>query len=188
MASLPAFFYPKMNALDVARRYLDLHVRETGGKNRSTYIDTFNKSVGAPVGSPWCASFVSWCFSQASSDGIKFLKTAGSQTIRRWAQDRERFFTDPDRLIECKGALGGWTQEGGIHGHVFFVARRLTVSSGSVVGVSTIEGNTSSAASRDGDGVYALIRKGVKDGQIFSSKHYLWFVDTTGIIGGSWWS
>ncbi len=178
-----------MTALDVARKYLELRVREDKGKNRSTYIDLFNRHVGAPLGSPWCASFISYCFRESiDAQGIKFPQTASSQAIKRWAVQTDRLFNDPDRLLDCRGALGGWTLENDpSHGHVFFIAKRLS-SMGNVIGVATIEGNTSSAMSRDGDGVYSLIRKGLKNGRLYSSKHNIWFVDTSAVKGGAWWS
>lgn len=36
---------------------------ESEGENRSERIDTWNRRVRAPLGSPWCAAFASWCIS-----------------------------------------------------------------------------------------------------------------------------
>lgn len=165
-----------MTALDKAKGMVG--ERETGGRNRSPFIDKINLRVGAPLGSPWCASFVSWAFAQSDdADGHKAPGSAGSQTWKAWAKKHGRWFTDPQKLLECKGALFGWTNPGGRTGHLGFVSGRLTVD-GKVTAISTVEGNSNMAGSREGDGVVANRR---------DLKSKFWFIDTTGLKGGDFW-
>lgn len=47
----------------VARACSMVGEHESGGDNRGITIDTWNRRAGAPLGSPWCAAFASWCIS-----------------------------------------------------------------------------------------------------------------------------
>lgn len=168
------------NAILCAKRYVGL--RENPPKsNRHPDIDRWFKNIGVAKGQAWCANFVSNMFLEATGDLPPFA-SASSQAIKRWAQANGRFFSDPDYLAKCKGALFGWTlKDDPTHGHVGLVRARYT-SGGEVVAIGTVEGNTSGGGVRLGDGVYEL-RRGVP----IDGRHPLWFVNTSGLAGGEWW-
>jgi hypothetical protein len=50
------------------------------GTNRGTEIDTWLERCGAPLGSPWCAAFASWCI---SVPGLPSVREAGAQALGR---------------------------------------------------------------------------------------------------------
>ena len=53
-------------ALAVAIAELRANAREIGGDNRGPFVRKYLAPAGLDEGNPWCASFVSWCFLQAS--------------------------------------------------------------------------------------------------------------------------
>lgn len=144
--------------ITLARTYLT--VRETGGHNRSPDIDRWNRYVGAPLGSSYCASFVSFNLGQSR---VKFPATRTA-----WA----RGFLLPGQSVSARDALNGkylpkpgdivvWTRPGG--GHVGFVKQAArSPTPGQSPLLYTIEANTSSGSSgsqANGDGVYERTRK-----------------------------
>jgi len=169
-----------MSAVQASQKYINI-VREHPAKsNRSPDIDRWVRAIHMEPGIPWCATFVSNMFFEGSGVWPDFT-SASSQAFRRWATKNHRFFSDPDYLLKCKGAIFGWTNGDKIHGHVGLVRARFT-SSKEVIAIGTIEGNTNAGGDRNGDGVYSLRRGAPVDG-----RHTLWFVDTSGIPGGEWW-
>lgn len=192
----------KKTALDVFKQWIDAKVREDAGKNRDRagIIDRLNKAVGVAKGSPYCASSVSGAFRESQNDP-SFPYTASSQAIKADFKRRGLLFTAPDKLLEVHGAVGGWTNDGDPwHGHVFLVAKRYTIvgpnGKPKVVAIGTMEGNTDGSGSREGDGFHEKRRAFFSDGlwypvdtrgKIIGPGHALWFCDTSGIKGGSWW-
>jgi hypothetical protein len=183
-----------MNALERAERAIRSGIRETNGKNRSPEIDTIVRRFGGAYGAPYCAYGASYCFYSAkreleeAGDKIEDLATfpysGGSQVIRAAYQERGRLFTDPQELLRVKGALFGWTNEDGIHGHIGFVRQRFTAN-GKVTAIGTAEFNTSMRSKdRDGEGAYCL-RRSIEE--LKRTHPRFWFCDTTDTIGGSWW-
>lgn len=53
---------------------------ESEGDNRAFRIDAWNRRAGAPLGSPWCASFASWCI---SVDGLPDVCEASALALGR---------------------------------------------------------------------------------------------------------
>ena len=53
---------------------------ETEGPNRSPVIDSWNRRCGVALGSPYCASFVSWCI---SVPGLPEVRNASAQALGR---------------------------------------------------------------------------------------------------------
>lgn len=170
-----------MTALDFARRIVESKLTETHGPNRAPLIDAMNRAVGVPLGSPWCAAYVSFCFRQAGQRPFPF--SASSQHIRRWFDGNDWFSNDPQALREWGGALFGWTLPGGAHGHIGFVANRWTEGR-KIVAIQTLEGNTSPrTGGRNGEGAYALRR----DVPVDRSRR-LWFLRTDELgPPGRWW-
>lgn len=124
------------------------YVRESKGANRSKEIDAWNKLTGVPMGSPYCASFISFV---NKSVGVK-------APISAWSPDLVAKNNIPFEKIG-KGDVGG----------LYFpskkrVAHVLLVEKVQGNNVYTVEANTSpnasagSASDRDGDGVHRKIR------------------------------
>ena len=152
--------------------------KETNGPNRSPWIDHINDWLGVPLGSSYCAGAVSLWLHRAGCDEFK---TASSQAWKRWARDLGRLKFDPNELLNCTGALGGWTDPNDqAHGHIFVITERLTTSKNEVAAVETIEANTSSGGSANGDGVYERRRN-------IHQVPTLWFIDLTGLPGCNYW-
>lgn len=170
--------------LDVISTYVGM--RETDGKNRAPWIDEINLSIGVPLGSPYCASGISHCFnivykSAKPSTKRKFPSSASSQAIKNSFKKLGLYTEDVQELKNFKGALFGWTNEDKIHGHIGLVIGRLTDESGKIIAIETLEFNTNTGGSRNGDGVYILKRS-----LINPTKKY-WFCDTSDIVGGNYW-
>lgn len=174
-------------------------VRESQGKNRSPVIDAMEAVFGLR-GQPYCAIGVSAGFlvfwRHNKPGGHPFYYSASSQYIKRMAASNGELLLDPQALLACKGALGGWTDADGAHGHVFFIERRLTNTQGVVVAIGTVEYNTNLIGDRDGEGCYRLVRRRASDGlwyaqdtagQLVGKGHKLWFVDVSDEPGGQWW-
>lgn len=49
---------PHEHVLQIAEQYLGI---EEQGHNRGQLIDYWNREMGVPLGSPWCASFLMFC-------------------------------------------------------------------------------------------------------------------------------
>lgn len=186
-----------MTAKDFAEQYALMPLRETKGQNRSPEIDAFNLACGVPLGSPYCASGISFCFRRCQKlNLIRFPYTASSQAMRKEFERRGKFTWLAESLMQWKGAIGGWTNADGVHGHVFFVTERLTDRHGDVVGIRTIEFNTDLAGDREGQGCYKLTRRlGVDgnwyvedaNGRLTGIGRKLWFCDVSDFPGGAWW-
>lgn len=185
-----------MNALDYAIRMIAQGVRESHGKNRSPIIDTINTRIGIPLGSPYCAAGVSFCFIKAKAEiearnqrlrGDTFPYSGSSQAIKRWFNERGLLTYDPTEMLGWGGAIFGWTNKDNIHGHVGFVRQRLSTKDRAgnlkIVRIATSEFNTNpQTKGRDGQGAYNLIRDVPIDGNT-----KLWFCDTSKLVAGIWW-
>lgn len=135
--------------LRVALAFVGL--RETTGPNRSPEIDRWNRFAGAPLGSSYCAAFVSWCLHEANVKAPR-LKTAWAKNFV--VKGRSRTATDvaAGRYQPQPGDIIIWTR--GTGGHVGF-CQSWSGQSG-----RTVEANTSPGAGSqwNGDGVYERSR------------------------------
>jgi hypothetical protein len=131
--------------IDVAKAYLN--VREES-YNRSKDIDNWNRFSGVPLGSPYCASYISWVNHQV---GV-------TAPISAWAPDQVRRNNIPFSSIKSGDVFGIYFQSKKRIAHVGFVDK---VKGSFFV---TVEANTSpdavagSNSDRDGQGVYARRR------------------------------
>lgn len=171
-----------MSALELAR--LDLGVREDKGKNRSKRIDSINRFCSLPMGSPYCAAGVSWCFAHCDGVGIRLPISGSSQFFKRWFDNRGWLTYDPKDLKKMKGFLFGWTNVDDMaHGHIGFGAgRNVHWLTRKVVSIRTVEYNSNLAGSRDGEGVFTNVRL-----VPFDRSHRLYFMDTSHLVGGTFW-
>lgn len=99
-------------------------------------------------GSAWCAMFVSWCAATAGIPSSVILKHAYTPTGYKWFQDKGEEVSTPKR----GDIFYLYSSSQGIVHHVGIVE---SVSPGYV---HTIEGNTNTNGSAQGDGVYRLKR------------------------------
>ena len=159
-------------------------VRESEGPNRSPRIDEINRFIGSPLGSPYCAAGVSWCFHKAGA--AAFPASASARRIHDWFAERGLASCRVGDMLRWRGALFGWTRPDG-HGHIGFVRRRLTNAAGSVVAIGTVEYNAEPPASRgnssegpDVGGVWERERP-VEEGGA------MWFLRCDQFPGGAWW-
>ncbi|WP_212005741.1 CHAP domain-containing protein [Chitinophaga sp. HK235] len=123
-------------------------VREATGKNDGPAVEKYLKSVGLPAGYSWCMAFVYWCVQQAAiaQKVANPLKCTGG-VLYQWNERPGLRVQTPaagDIFIMDYGKGAGHTG--------FVVAVRGDV-------IDTIEGNTNSGGSREGDGVYRRTRK-----------------------------
>ncbi|MET3112960.1 hypothetical protein AAKU52_000679 [Pedobacter sp. CG_S7] len=115
----------------------ELGVREATGRNDGSRVKAYLAAVGLKPGAPWCAAFVSWVFLQA---GFTQPKTAWS----------------PDLFPAARLKI---TPEPGLVFGIYFPELKRIAHAGFVAEVKgdwiiTLEGNTTMAGSREGDGVY----------------------------------
>lgn len=124
-----------------------LHVREKTGKNDGVEVERYLRYTKLGKGYAWCAAFVCWSFGQACiinpmnawSPALlpnnKLIYQKGSKVYNSTPQTADVFGIYYSNLKRI--------------GHVGFVDEW---EEGSYV--LTVEGNTNSAGSREGDGVY----------------------------------
>lgn len=128
--------------------------------NRGAEVDAYVRAVGVPLGSPWCAAFVYWCFAGAASQlGVDNPVVESGGCMDHWRRARAqgvRSFTGPqaqdDPSLVQPGHIFIMDHGGGL-GHTGLVKR---VQGGLL---DTIEGNTNVLGSRQGDGVYEKERR-----------------------------
>lgn len=125
--------------LDIAKR--EIGVRELTGLNDGVRVGEYQKAAACRKGDAWCACFVSWVF-----------KTAGYARPRTgWSPDlfpAKRLVSEP-----IPGTVLG----------IYFPELKRIAHCGLVTGIkgdwiTSCEGNTNIAGSREGDGVYQRIR------------------------------
>lgn len=170
-----------------AEHEADLQVREVGGMNRGAKVEAYQRAAALGPGDPWCAAFVAWCVMKSRQATTAPTWTSGS-AITTWQKGSKRAGVDASttpnspgyqskvkpgwvwvRAKDPKGASdaarGLWVQ-----GHCGVV---VAVDA---VGFHTVEGNTNSAGSRDGDGVYRKLHKWSDAAQI--ARTVGWFDST----------
>jgi len=126
-------------------------VREATGNNDGQEVEAYLKSTGLDKGYAWCASFVTWCHIEAD---IEAVKSAWSPA----------WFTDTSRVVYRQSWQDNQftSQPGQVFGLNFSSKKRVAhvgfIDYEDRDNYYTIEGNTNTAGSREGDGVYKKIR------------------------------
>ena len=147
----------RLEAVKIARK--EIGVKEVPlGSNRGPRVEEYLKSVCLGPGYAWCVAFVYWCFEQSalSLNCVNPLPRTGS-CIDHWTKSHG------EKIITAEAVqIPQFIQPGTI----FIILNRNTGHghTGIVVGVNggliqTIEGNTNSFLSREGNGVIELQRK-----------------------------
>jgi len=161
---------PAQRLIEVALAEADKGVREVGGMNRGPDVEKYQKTVGLSAGSPWCAAFVAWCVTQSKGQVTPPGWCSGS-AITQWHRGSRKMlaegFTTPEKAdfqskvrpgmiwVRAKDAAGATAARRGtwVQGHTGIV---VAVDE---EGFHTVEGNTNSAGSREGDGVYRKLHR-----------------------------
>ena len=124
---------------------LRLGILETPrGSNRGKAIDAYNRRVGTPLGSPWCASYAVDCIATvAATAGVAcpIPLTASCDVLLGWARKRGRLFgsAQPGDLFLVMASEHDAVHTGFVEA-VHTAAGTLT----------TIEGNSNSSGGREG--------------------------------------
>ena len=126
--------------IEIARE--EIGVRETNSPNSGIRVEAYLSYVGFKKGAPWCAAFISWVYNKA---GFKTPRTAWSPAL---------FPLTKKSTIAQPGIIFG----------IYFPKLKRVGHCGIVESIrddwiTTIEGNTNAAGSREGDGVYRKVRK-----------------------------
>jgi hypothetical protein len=129
----------------VEKTYLSqVGVREATGHNDGVMVETYLASVNFGKGYAWCAAFVSWVYSQNAVPNPKnaWVPSWFNKNII-WARDGLK--NQPPLPGDVFGLYYPSTK---LIGHIGFIHRfgeKITI---------TVEGNTNSEGSNEGDGVY----------------------------------
>ena len=139
----------------------EVGVMEVNGTNCGPRVDEYKAAtwLNPKVGWPWCAAFTCWLIREALiNTGIKQTKTfkrprtAGAWDFENWslAQDKSVLLKKPHRKDILPGDIVVFT----------FSHIGIAVSAPDAAGnINTIEGNTDTAGSREGGGVFRKKRR-----------------------------
>jgi hypothetical protein len=138
----------------------EVGVKEVGSSNRGPRVDQYQRATWLEEKDwgAWCAAFVCWCVRETmkaqgikETKGFKRPRTAGAFDFERWslAQDSTTATRKPAGKDIQRGDLVIWS-----FSHIS-IALGPPDKQGML---QTVDGNTDSAGSRDGGGVYQKIR------------------------------
>jgi hypothetical protein len=138
----------------------EVGVTEVNGTNCGPRVDEYKAStwLNPKVGWPWCAAYVCWCFREALVlAGIKETKTfKRPRTAGAW--DFENWSREQDESTHTKKPHKGDIQAGDILIFTFSHIGIALSSPDKNGNVKTVEGNSNKSGSREGGGVFKLIR------------------------------
>jgi len=139
-----AFYSSDSLRLEVAKTYTaQIGVRETLGNNDSHEIREYLSVAGFSYPVPWCAAFVAWTLTEHH---IKNPKSAWSPS---WFPRSKTIYTKgKGRTPRTADVFGIYYSRLKRIGHVGFIDKWTDASY-----CITVEGNTNSYGSREGDGV-----------------------------------
>ena len=137
-----------------------LGVRELTGNNDGIAVEKYLNYVWLKKGQPWCAAFVSWSFGQ---NGIKKARSGGCVQLM-----------EQGTTIYKSGVIRETPQKADVF-FIYYAEKGRVAHTGFVDSwgedfVTTVEGNTNGAGSREGNGVY---RKKRLKRQIYAVTKYI---------------
>ena len=141
----------------------EIGTKELNGHNDGVRVEEYLHSCGLKKGEPWCAAFVCWTFKKA---GIKAIVSGYSPN---WFTSKYviYFRGKKNNLIPQTADVGGiFFADKGRIAHTFFIDEWPPGSSTTI----TVEGNTNSQGSREGEGCY---RKRRLKTQIYKVSRYI---------------
>jgi hypothetical protein len=142
---------------------INVGVTEVGGDNRGQWVETYQRAVGIPPGSPWCAAFVRYRLEAAAEKLDREIPTGFPDTgwvpsYVEWSKANKLWVAgsaakaDPS-LVRPGDLVAYWFQAKGRCAHIGIVVEQPTST-----GFVAVEGNTGpdsgTTIERDGDGVY----------------------------------
>jgi len=128
-----------------------LNVREKTGHNDGIAVERYLKSVNLKRGNAWCAAFMSWLHIQLNIPNPESGYSPNYfVTNVVYRKTHKRITPFASRLGQV---IGLWISSKGRIGHVGMITGETKLH------YQTIEGNTNSMGSDEGDGVYRKIRK-----------------------------
>lgn len=150
---------PKLPSAILSIASAEIGVEEVNGSNCGPRVDEYKAAtwLDSKQGWPWCAAFVCWVVREAmiaagvaETKTFKRPRTAGALDLENWSlkQDDSTHTKTPPRGDIQPGDIVTFKFNTG--GHVGF-AVSIPDKNGYV---TTIEGNTNSAGSREGGGVF----------------------------------
>jgi hypothetical protein len=142
--------------LEIVRTQLG--VSEQGGDNRGPEVNEYLREAGVPSGNPWCAALMNWCAKKAA-DVLGVKSPLEEVPIQAYVQSYFEHFKKKGKIVEAKDAKPGdlivlFYPSLKRYGHIGIVTS-IDLKSGLAY---TIEGNTNSAGSREGNVVAAKTR------------------------------
>lgn len=132
---------------------------EQGGNNDGPEVRLFQKTIGGAGREPWCMGLVQSALAYAELlTGVKSPIFATEHCMTCWRETPviQRVKTSP-----LKYAIVIWKQEGSDSGHTGVV-----IETDKRQWFRSVEGNTGSDGSRDGDGVYYKHRDWIRTGSL----------------------
>jgi hypothetical protein len=142
-------------ALDIA--ISQIGVREVGGANSGPKVKEYLASVNLAQGAPWCMAFVYWCYSQAATQlNARNPLVQTGHVLTGWRNATCTKISSADAINNPALVKPGQIfiiDHGGGRGHTGIVK---SVEGGFL---TTIEGNSNDAGSREGIGVFKLNRR-----------------------------
>jgi hypothetical protein len=144
--------------VSVARKYVGVIER---GANRGVDIDRWNKTVGNPLGSPYCAAFTYSCLKYAGYSPVVRSGLANSYRVKNSYSFRDVLFKG---IQVKKGDLVIWQRGKTIFGHIGIAESDWTTTKGRVIEANTSPGTMGSQY--NGHGVFIRNR---------SIEPYNWF-------------
>ena len=123
---------------------------EVGANNRGKLIDLWNTEAGAPLGSPWCASFAYHVLRQSGFKS-KIAGAASCNQLVKYGREHKLIVTEPQAGDLVVFAWDHVKPEFDHVGFIELVKRTATSSTlGKTYTLQTIEGNTRALHGRDG--------------------------------------
>lgn len=150
-----AVYEPEVESLEDKKKKLVriyrsfIGVREKTGKNDGPEVERFLAHEGLGKGFAWCAAFASFCLDSAGFEN----------TINAWSPTAH----NRNALIYNKGKFVGTPEPGHVF-TIYYPKKKRIGHTGFYDGwadeniMQTVEGNTNDRKSREGDGVYVILR------------------------------
>jgi hypothetical protein len=135
----------------VALAESQLHVREATGNNDGREVEMYLRSVGLKKGQPWCAAYASWLHIENN------IPNPESGWSPAWFTANVVYAARQPRITPFE------SRPAQVFG-LYYESKKRIAHVGIITGETrlhykTIEGNTNTAGSNEGDGVYRKIRK-----------------------------
>lgn len=133
-------------------------IYEIGGNNNGPMVRLIQKTIGEANREPWCMGLVQSCIAYTEKKlGITSAVFPSEHCMTVWRNTPIEWRV---KVSPLRGAVVIWNREGTDQGHTGMVLEHNQLQ------MTTIEGNTGSNGSRDGDGVYRKRRSKIRDGEL----------------------